>query len=55
MARGINSNPYYQLDQVPAPLMASSASVKEFPLPVTYIYDLPTVAGCSYTLYGSAD
>ncbi len=50
VADGNNPNPFYQLPETPAPIIASSADLAEPNLKQTLVYDLPTQAGKVYTL-----
>jgi len=49
-ATGKNSNPYYQLDETPAPLIVNKDLVAAPQLKETLVYDIPTQAGKTYTL-----
>ncbi|MPR35998.1 glycoside hydrolase family 95 protein [Salmonirosea aquatica] len=49
-ADGSNTNPFYQLPETPAPIIAPSADLSEPNLKATLVYDLPTQAGKVYTL-----
>jgi alpha-L-fucosidase 2 len=48
-AKGENPNGFYQPDQVKDPLISSKAKLKGIKLPKTFLYDLPTEQGKSYT------
>jgi len=49
MATGENMNPFYHLEEIPAPLISEKASFVPPALKETMLYDLPTVAGKIYT------
>ena len=52
-ARGMNTNPAYVLPEAPRPIVHADASVlqsQSTPLKPTFLYDLPTKAGCEYIL-----
>jgi alpha-L-fucosidase 2 len=49
-AIGKNSNPFYQVEETPAPVVSEKAAVALPDLKPTFLYDLPTQAGKIYTL-----
>ncbi|MGZ3950710.1 MAG: glycoside hydrolase family 95 protein [Flavisolibacter sp.] len=49
-ATGENTNPFYQLDETPAPLVSQTARIVSQQLKPTVLYDLPTQAGKVYSL-----
>ena len=49
-ATGENTNPFYQLDETPAPLVSQKARIVSQQLKPTVLYDLPTQAGRIYIL-----
>ena len=49
-ARGDNPNPLFDLPATAAPLISEKARVAAPKLPKTYLYDLPTEAGKTYTI-----
>jgi alpha-L-fucosidase 2 len=49
-AAGKNSNPFYQVDETPAPLIVNKGLVSPPQLKETLVYDIPTQAGKTYTL-----
>jgi alpha-L-fucosidase 2 len=49
-ARGKNSNSFYQVEEIPAPLVSPKAKIIPAQLQATLVYDIPTQAGKSYTL-----
>ncbi|MGZ3879845.1 MAG: glycoside hydrolase family 95 protein [Flavisolibacter sp.] len=49
-ATGENTNPFYQLDETPAPLVSQTARIGSQQLKPTVLYDLPTQAGKVYSL-----
>jgi alpha-L-fucosidase 2 len=50
LATGINTNPFYGTNQIKEPLISSSANVSPLKIKPTYLYDLPTKAGETYTI-----
>jgi alpha-L-fucosidase 2 len=48
-ATGKNPNPFYQVEETPAPIISDKASITPLQLRETLVYDLPTQAGKSYT------
>jgi alpha-L-fucosidase 2 len=53
LASGENVNPFYQVEQTPAPVISGRAKLTNVELKATMLYDLPTVAGKTYTLIGA--
>ncbi|GAB3986202.1 glycoside hydrolase family 95 protein [Spirosoma daeguense] len=51
-AKGENSNPFYESAAIQKPLRSSKASVKSPVLRESFVYDIPTKAGGSYTFAG---
>lgn len=51
-AKGDNPNALYAVPEVPEPLINEQAKLNKVELPATYLYDLPTKAGQSYTIVG---
>jgi hypothetical protein len=49
-ATGQNPNPFYQVEETPAPIVSDKAVITPPGLKPTLLYDLPTVAGKTYTL-----
>ena len=49
-ATGKNSNPFYQVEETPAPIISDKATIAPLQLKETMLYDLPTVTGKTYTL-----
>ena len=49
-ATGKNSNPFFQVEETPAPVIAGKATIAPPELKETMLYDLPTVTGKTYTL-----
>lgn len=49
-ARGENRNPFYQTPRVKEPIVSNNATLKDFKLKNTYIYDFETKPGERYTL-----
>jgi alpha-L-fucosidase 2 len=50
LASGPNLNPFYQIDDTPAPIVSPSANVTNLSLKATQLYDLATQPGKIYTL-----
>ena len=48
-AKGINSNPFFQLPKVKAPIISPEAKLQGVILKKSYLYDLPTKAGKTYS------
>lgn len=49
LAKGNNTNPFYQFNEIKDPLISPKAKLKGVKLPKTYLYDFNTEAGKSYT------
>ena len=49
-ATGKNSNPFFQVEETPAPVIAGKATIAPPMLKETMLYDLPTISGKTYTL-----
>lgn len=49
-ATGKNPNPFFATEKVKEPLISDSAKLNSIALKSTFVYDIPTVAGKSYTL-----
>ncbi len=49
MATGKNVNPFYQIEDTPAPVIVDKAGITPPQLKETLVYDLPTRAGATYT------
>jgi alpha-L-fucosidase 2 len=49
-AEGYNSNPFYRVPAIKPPLISTEASLNEFELPETYLYDIKTEKGREYVL-----
>ena len=49
-ATGKNSNPFFQVEETPAPIVAGKTTIAPTELKETMLYDLPTVKGKTYTL-----
>jgi alpha-L-fucosidase 2 len=49
-ASGKNSNPFYQVEEIPAPIISDKATISPVSLKETVLYDLPTGAGKLYSL-----
>ena len=50
IATGKNVNPFYQIEETPAPIISPKATITKPQLKKTFLYDLPTKAGKTYTL-----
>jgi alpha-L-fucosidase 2 len=48
-AAGKNTNPFYQVEETPAPIISEKASIAPLQLKETVVYDLPTAIGKVYT------
>jgi alpha-L-fucosidase 2 len=48
-ASGSNTNPFYQVTATPDPIISSLASISTNDLKQTFLYDVPTIAGKTYT------
>ena len=51
-ASGTNINPFFQVEQTPAPIVSEKATIAKPELRETFLYDLQTVKGVSYTMVG---
>lgn len=49
-AEGNNNNSFYQIPAIRPPIISPDASLNEFELPATYMYDIETYKGGEYTL-----
>jgi alpha-L-fucosidase 2 len=49
-ATGKNSNSFYQVEETPAPIISDKATIEPLQLKETVVYDIPTVAGKTYTI-----
>ncbi|WP_153799778.1 glycoside hydrolase family 95 protein [Foetidibacter luteolus] len=49
LAGGINSNPFFALEDIPAPIISASANVSTLPVNRTKLYDIATRKGQLYT------
>jgi alpha-L-fucosidase 2 len=49
-ALGANSNPFYQIEEIAAPLISDKAILLVPELKKTLLYDLKTIKGKTYTL-----
>ena len=47
--QGENPNPFYQIPEIKKPLISEKAKLNPDDLQQTYVYDLPTRAGKTYT------
>src|SRR4051812_30578547 len=47
-----NSNPFYQTEQTPAPIISPKAIITASRLNATWLYDIPTQKGKEYTIVG---
>jgi alpha-L-fucosidase 2 len=50
IAVGKNSNPFYQIDETPEPVISPSATVTHVEQKETFLYDVPTRRGEVYIL-----
>lgn len=48
-ATGKNTNLFYQVEETPAPIISEKATIAKQELKPTFVYDLPTQAGKTYT------
>jgi len=48
-AKGENTNPFYQLPQIKKPLISPEAKLQAFELKKTFLYDIKTKPGETYT------
>ena len=49
-ATGKNANPFYQTEEIAAPIVSPNTSITPFQLKETFLYDIATQAGKTYTL-----
>jgi alpha-L-fucosidase 2 len=49
-ATGRNTNPFYQVEETPTPIISDQARLTPLALKETWLYDLPTQKGKVYTL-----
>ena len=49
-ASGKNSNSFYEVDETAAPIVSETATIAAVELKPTFLYDLPTQSGRTYTL-----
>ena len=49
-ATGINPNPFFAIAEIKTPLIADPSKIGNVKLPTNFVYDLPTVAGETYTI-----
>jgi alpha-L-fucosidase 2 len=49
-AKGENANPFFQTEQTPEPIISPRAKIEPPILAPTWVYDLPTARGVTYTL-----
>lgn len=49
-AEGENSNPFFNLQQTASPLISKDSTIEELNLPETFLYDLATEKGKTYTI-----
>ena len=49
-AQGVNTNPFFQTEDIPEPVISPKARRSQLYLTPTLVYDLPTEAGKTYTL-----
>lgn len=49
VATGKNPNPFYQTEEMPAPIISEKATIKPLELKTTQLYDVPTQKGVTYT------
>jgi len=48
-AKGINPNPFFQLPEIKEPVISPKAKLQGVILKKSYLYDLPTKAGKTYS------
>ena len=51
-AAGVNSNPFYQTEETPKPVVSPKATIRLPQLKTTWLYDIPTKKGQEYTMVG---
>ncbi len=49
-ATGTNPNPFFAIANIRTPVIADPSKIANVKLPITFVYDLPTIAGENYTL-----
>ena len=49
-AVGENKNPFYQVEEIPAPILSPKATITRPELKESFIYDIPTQPGRVYTI-----
>ena len=49
-ASGKNTNLFYEVEETPAPIISQKATITSPQLKPTFLYDLPTQAGKTYTI-----
>jgi alpha-L-fucosidase 2 len=49
-AEGKNRNPFFTVEDTPAPLISEKAKLQTAPIPSSYLYDFPTEAGKTYVI-----
>ena len=49
-AAGENNNPFYQVEKTPAPVISEKAIITPPDVKKTFVYDIPTQKGNTYTL-----
>lgn len=52
-ASGENENPFYQVEEIPEPIVSPEAEITPPELDETFLYDIPTQKGNTYTLVAS--
>lgn len=50
VATGKNANPFYQTEEIPAPIISEKATIQPLELKTTQLYDMPTKKDKIYTL-----
>jgi alpha-L-fucosidase 2 len=50
VAEGNNSNLFYQLPEIKQPIVSPAATINQFELPDSYLYDIQTIKGEEYTI-----
>lgn len=48
-AKGENTNPFFKVPQVASPIISKASDIEALDLPTTFLYDLKTEAGKTYT------
>jgi alpha-L-fucosidase 2 len=49
-AAGSNTNPFYQVTAIPDAIISANTTISTIDLKQTFLYDVPTIAGKTYTL-----